>query len=492
MIKKSKTLVWAAGICLVLFSSSVIAPETYLSFFKNFTQQSLDTFGDFYLYFGLTIFVILLLLALFPTGRIKLGKSKPSYSRYAWIAMLFSTGMGPGMMLRAVQEPVYYFANPPNALGYEPVSYALSYTFFHWGFTPWAMYGLFGLIIAYFMYLRGKTLLPSDSLGTNKSLKPVVDAFMIVCTLIGVISSLGLGSKQLLGGVSFLSNLELPSYGTLLIVATITSIAIYSARSGLSKSIKVISTLNLSVMLFLMIFVILNSDLQAFGHHLIDAFGIYIKDFVPISLNIGKYEVDRSFLMDWTYFYWAFWLAWVPFTGVFISRISKGRSIREFVLGTLLAPSIGTFFWFTAFGQKAMNSKLAPEVLSEKYGSIYSAIFLFFENLPFDSIINPLAILLIFTFLITSVDSAIYVLSMFSDEGKSKPSRVHRMVWGVCLGSLAIGLVYASQGTLLEATSFVLISFALPFSALYIILIIVFLRNLYRTYFINDSSTTTL
>lgn len=480
MTKSNKTLLVAGSVCLSIFIWSIYTPEAFRAFFAEFTTLTLDFFGHYYLYLGFGIVGLLILLALLPQGKIYLGDEPPAYNRYAWISMLFSTGMGPGLMLRAVQEPVYYYLHPPLELGYDPVSYALAYTFFHWGLTPWAFYSLFGLVIAYFVYVRQKRLLPSAVLVENEPAAIGVDTIIIICTIIGVMSSVGLGSRQLLEGINYVSGSNWPVSGAIGLVLFIVLLSVFSARSGLGKSIKNLSTLNITLTLALLIYVIFNSHLPDYFRHLAEGIGIYVKDFLPMSLNLGSHQVDRPFLLNWTYFYWAFWLAWVPFTGVFIARISKGRSIREYVAGTLLIPSAGTFFWFTAFGQKAINSGLSPEHLAQKYESIYSAIFVFFNDMPGGLITTSLSLLLLFTFLITSVDSAIFVLSMFSDDGSEDPDQHHRLVWGLALGGLTAALLWVGQETLLKASSQLLISFALPFSFLYLWFIIIFLRSLFK------------
>ncbi|MGR3810630.1 BCCT family transporter [Jiulongibacter sp. NS-SX5] len=479
MTKSLKTLLVSGLTCLLLFLWSVSWPENFRDFLARFTSGTLDVFGDYYLYLGFGVVVLMILLAVLPVGKIKLGNSTPEYNRYAWIAMLFSTGMGPGLMLRAVQEPVYYYLNPPIETAYDPLSFSLAYTFFHWGLTPWAFYALFGLIVAYFIYVKHNRLLPSAILTKKETPAVGIDSLIILCTIIGSISAVGLGSRQLLEGFNYVSGSHVPIWGAILIVLFIATLSLISARSGLGKSIKYISTLNISISLLLLVFVMLNSNLKQYFGYLGDAVVIYLRDFIPMSLNIGKHQVNRQFLLDWTYFYWAFWLAWVPFTGVFIARISKGRSIREFVTGTLLAPTVGTFFWFTAFGQKAIFN-VDASTLAVNYTSVYSAIFVFFKSLTVDIITNPLSLFLLFTFLITSIDSAIFVLSMFSDNGNEEPSQKHRLVWGLALGGLTAGLLIAGKESLLQATSQVLITIALPFSFLYLYYIFCFIKSLWR------------
>ncbi|MEZ4920648.1 MAG: BCCT family transporter, partial [Saprospiraceae bacterium] len=265
-----------------------------------------------------------------------------------------------------------------------------------------------------------------------------------------------------------------------LLVLVIGGIATGSAMTGLGKGIKHISNLNMIGATFLLAFVLFQSNWAALGVHFFTSILLYLRDFIPLSLNLGRYHASPEFMADWTYFYWAFWLAWTPFTGIFIARISKGRTIRQFVLGTLLVPAFGTFLWFTAFGSNAMEQLSTNMVSDSQYDSIFTAIFLFFEHYPGAWMLNILTVFLLFTFLITSIDSAIFVLSMFTDGGNEKPSKKHGILWGVFLTVFTIALLFLGDGNLLQMVSQILVLAALPFGFILFFMTIGFIRKISR------------
>ncbi len=448
------------------------------------TEFTLGYFGQYYLYFGFLVIMMMLVLAVSKTGKVRLGNSDPEYKWFSWVAMLYSTGMGAGLMLRAVQEPVYFLINPPSQVSHSNIIYALQYTFFHWGFTPWAFYGLFGLIIAYNLYIHKRTILGSAILEPRfqkTKYKLPIDTLILISTLFGVVAAVGLGSRQLSGGLGILfDQLELNVNHTLAIVIVICSIATFSAYLGVTKGIRNLSNFNIGLALLLMLFVLLISDFYETFFNFFLAFGNYLRYLVSMSLNLGNQEVSKTFLTEWTYFYWAFWLAWAPFTGVFIARISKGRTIREFILATLIIPAMGTFLWFSVFGSHAFGLIGETDAYQGQFDSIYQSLFVFFSQLPFGGWLNVMSLILIFTFLITSVDSAIFVLGMFSDQGNEEPGRNYRLFWGFTLTLFTLSVVFIGQDVLLEAVSQLLILIALPFSFLFLGMMGFFMFKLYQ------------
>ncbi|KEO75338.1 BCCT transporter [Anditalea andensis] len=446
------------------------------------TERSLNLFGHYYLYLGCFIVALLLILAVSKWGGIRLGEGKPEFPLFSWVAMLYSTGMGAGLLLRAVQEPVYFFQHPPGTPGYELEVYALQYTFFHWGLTPWAFYGMFGLIIAYNLYLKKGTILSSAILPYSyQKLRWVtpIDTVTVISTLLGVVAAVGLGSRQLTEGFAYIIGIpSLPAYYTILVVVLVGGIATLSAYLGVSRGIRLLSNFNISLALFLLFFSFFQGDMQLILQRFVHSLYYYFRDFIPMSLNVGKSQVPLPFLTEWTYFYWAFWLAWAPFTGVFIARISRGRTIRSMILGSLLIPSIGTFFWFSVFGSEAFLILKGVDHPESLFDSIYTGIFNFFDFLPFSGMSQIFAFILIGTFLITSIDSAIYVLGMFTDNGSPQPRKPLRIFWGVVLVLFTSSLIMVGKEELLSSVSQMLILFALPFSFLFLGMI------LYMLYFI--------
>jgi glycine betaine transporter len=472
-----KNGLFISGLFIALFLlTAFLFPDFYRVKLAIWTRKILEIFGGFYLLLGLGAVLIMLILSLSPIGSRRLGEEKPEYSWFSWIAMLYSTGMGAGLLLRAVQEPVYYYSHPPRESILSRGEFALQYTFFHWGLTPWAFYGLFGLVIAYNLYERNGTVLSSSILGTDyqKSvLAGIMDAITIICTLLGVVAAAGLGSRQLHTAIQYWTGLnELASGYTVFLVLLVGILATLSAFLGLSRGIRNLSNLNIFLALALLLFVGIRGADWMLPATFLKTIGFYLLEFFPMSLNLGGYQVSRDFLTDWTYFYWAFWLSWAPFTGVFIARISKGRTIREFVLGTLIVPVLGTFLWFTFFGSSAFELVEAGKVSADQLDSIYSAIFNFFAAFPASGWSNTATTILVFTFLITSIDSAIFVLSMFSKEGSTQPGKKIRLFWGVIISLTTMAVILLGQDHLLKSVSQLLILFALPFSFLFVAMLI--------------------
>lgn len=468
-----KSGLFVTGVFIAFFlATAFFFPDVYRGKLALWTQAILDRFGSFYLFLGLAAVLVLLMLSFSSIGNRRLGGASPEYSWFSWIAMLYSTGMGAGLLLRAVQEPMFYFLNPPRESALSRGEFALQYTFFHWGLTPWAFYGLFGLVIAYNLYERRGTVLSSSILGNtykNSLLAGTMDAITIVCTLLGVVAAAGLGSRQLLEAIRYWTELPgLESGHAIFLVLLVGGLATLSAFLGLSKGIRNLSNTNVCLALLLLLFVgVMGGNWNLFAT-LLKTTGFYLLEFFPMSLNMGKHRVSEEFLTDWTYFYWAFWLSWAPFTGVFIARISKGRTIRQFVLGTLIVPVLGTFLWFTFFASSAFQLVESGKVAASQFDSIYSAIFTFFAVFPASGWSNTITTVLVFTFLITSVDSAIYVLSMFSRQGDPRPGKKIRLFWGGIISLTTISVILIGRDHLLESVSQLLILFALPFSFLFV------------------------
>lgn len=474
---------------LVIFSLWIISnPLNAIRQISSLSEWVREYFGQFYLSIGLGCVLLLILLALLPIGKKKLGnkEDKPEYDLWSWSAMLFSAGMGAGLILRAVQEPVFMFKNPPIQSEGDNHTLALEYTFYHWGFTPWAMYGLFALIIGFYIYVHKEPVLmsaPVKRFHTNKYMLKGIDLLTILVTVIGVIAAVALGVTQISGGLNhLLPELDFHLKGTIGILLTISLISFLSASYGVNKGINVISKINILIALFLLLFVFLQGDSWLMIRRFASTFYHYITDFVYLSLALGHYDPGKEFLSSWTYFYWAFWLSWAPFTGIFIARISKGRSIREFVIAILLIPSVGTFFWFTAFGESAFLRLEQWSNYNNEFGNVFTSIFVFFEVYPFQTLINSLVVLVLFTFLITSMDSAIYVLSMFSDKGNRNPAKRHRYIWGVFLPVIGCSLLLLGNKLanldLLGAMTKLIVITSLPYAFITIIITVVFLKNL--------------
>jgi len=429
---------------LLLFSLLIFIDTK--SFYEIIELASLwvrKWFGHFYLYLGLFCVLFLLALAFSPFGKQKLGKSqdRPEFSRWSWIAMLYSAGMGAGILLRAVQEPVFMQQNPPIQTGQSAETIALEYTFYQWGFTAWAFYGLFALIIGYYLFNKKRPALVSAAvldISTRKSILNSVDILAILTTVFGLIGAVSLGTTQINGGLNHLFKSNFDLWMTLGLTLLITGLAFLSVWKGMHQGIKRISKLNIRVTLLVLLFIFFQGNIWTI------------------------------FLTDWTYYYWAFWLAWAPFTGVFIARISRGRTIRELLLGVLIIPALGTFFWFSVFGESAFQLIEDWNSYQGEFNNVFSSIFVFFENFPFSGVLNSITIFLLISFLVTSVDSAVFVLSMFTDNGRTEPSKKHRLIWSVSITIFAVSMILLGHArpeiSVLTALQKLLIITSLPFA----------------------------
>jgi glycine betaine transporter len=472
---------------LLIFSIAVfLNTQGFYELIESLSLWVRKYFGRFYLYLGLGSVLFILSLALSPLGKRILGKPTdiPEHSRWAWVSMLYSAGMGAGILLRAVQEPVYMQQNPPLQAGQGANILALEYTFYHWGFTAWAFYGVFAIIMGYFLFNKSKSVLISNTVASSIKSKIAlsgIDILVIITTVFGLIAAVGLGTTQIKGGINHLTDSTFGPELTISLCVLISILAFISVWKGVNKGLKVVSKLNIIITLLLLAFVLAQSDIIAVFTSFIKSFYHYIIDFIPLSLAIGKYNPGEAFLTDWTYYYWAFWLAWAPFTGIFIARISKGRSLREILLGVLLIPSLGTFFWFSVFGESAFSLIDLWGGYDGEFNNVFTSIFVFFEAYPLQGITNMISIILLISFLVTSMDSAVYVLSMFTDKGNLNPRKKHRLIWSVALAVFTIAIVILGNAKpeidVLIALQKLLIITSLPLALFMVYMTAVFLKT---------------
>ena len=487
--RKNPLLPISIGILLISTLIVFIATKETYNAIEMASIWVRNYFGYFYLYLGLGCVLLLVAIALSPLGKIKLGKKneKPEFTIWAWTAMLYSAGMGAGILLRAVQEPVFMQQNPPYLSDLPSDILALEFTFYQWGFTAWAFYGLFAMTIGYYLFVRKKKVLISSTIEDilhNKAARTGIDVLTIMTTVFGLIAAIGLGTTQINGGLNHLTSSNFGLVTTLLLTTLISSLAFYSAWKGVNKGIQVLSKINILITLAVLFFTFSQSDILKVVGNFLEASFHYIMDFIPMSLAYGNYDPGLTFLTDWTFYYWAFWLAWAPFTGIFIARISKGRSLRQLLLGVLIIPSLGTFFWFSVFGTSAFQLIEGWESYNNEFDGVFSSIFVFFGNYPFATFLNITTIVLLIGFLVTSVDSAVFVLSMFSDSGKKDPSKKHRLIWSLFIFLATIALILLGNAkpeiNILIAAQKLLIITSLPFAFFMVFMALVFVKELLR------------
>lgn len=453
---------------------AVAAGDQAEALFTQIRVGITDTVGWFYTVGVGTFLVGMLLVAFSDWGRIRLGPddSEPEYGFLPWFAMLFSAGMGIGLMFFGVAEPVTHFLNPPGAEAgtVEAAQQSMILTFFHWGVHAWAIYVVVGLSLAYFTYRQGlplsirSALYPLIGDRVNGPIGHIVDVIAILGTLFGVASSLGYGVTQINAGLNDLFGLEISITVQLVLIAIITAFATISVIAGLDAGIKRLSELNLVLAIGLMVFVLIAGPTLFIISAYIQNIGEYIDQLASLTFNLDAYG-DGQWVGDWTLFYWGWWISWSPFVGMFIARISRGRTIREFILGALFGPTLFTFFWMTVYGDTALRLALMdmaqPMVDAVANGNSELALFAFLDTLPLSGITSVLAIILVTTFFVTSSDSGSLVKSTIASGGNLNPPVSQRFFWAVLEGVVAAALLAVGGLAALQSAT---IAAALPFT----------------------------
>ncbi|WP_295477179.1 choline BCCT transporter BetT [uncultured Pseudomonas sp.] len=406
-------------------------------------------------------------------GDIKLGPdhSTPDYSNTTWFAMLFSAGMGIGLMFFGVAEPVMHFINPPFGDGntVQAAREAMKITFFHWGLHAWAIYAIVALILAYFSYRHGlpltlrSALYPLIGERIHGPIGHAVDIFAIIGTVLGVATSLGFGVAQINTGLNAMFGVPVNTGVQIMLIIGTTALATLSVVSGLDKGVRRLSELNLGLAALLMLMVVLLGPTVLILQTFVQNTGGYLSEIVSRTLNLYAYD-PTDWIGGWTLFYWGWWLAWSPFVGLFIARISRGRTIREFVSGVLLVPTAFTLLWMTVFGNTAIHLILDQGV-SDLAAAINQdtalALFAFLEHFPFASFISVLAIIMVVVFFVTSADSGAMVVDMLASGGNDRTPVWQRIFWATSMGVVAIALLLADG---LKALQTATIASALPFT----------------------------
>lgn len=478
--------------CIIIFAFvlwGILSPEGLAASAEKLLQFTTETFGWFYLLvtFGFLIFVIFLGFSKY--GKIRLGDDddEPRYSNLSWFAMLFSAGMGIGLVFWGVAEPISHYMTPPSGVtGYSPESarLALRYAFFHWGLHPWAIYTVIGVTLSYFQYrkkqsgLISQTFTPLLGEHVNGPIGKTIDILAIIATAFGVATSLGLGALQINGGLAFLWGIPNAPGMQITIITLLTILYLLSSLSGLDRGIKWLSNTNLLIAISLLLFTWLTGPTPFILDTFTTTLGDYLQNLIQMSLRLTPFT-RGTWISNWTLFYWAWWIAWAPFVGTFIARVSRGRTIKEFVFGVLLIPSLFSFLWFSVFGSVAVHFQLfegLPIAESVKK-DMTSALFVTLQHLPLGTLLACLATLLIVTFFVTSADSATFVLGMLSSKGSLTPSNKIKFTWGVLQSSIAVVLLLSQGLNALQTASIVS---ALPFSIIMIFMCFSLLKSLKR------------
>ena len=468
---------------------SVLYPEmadAILSLIKSFIFVNLN-----WVYvWSVTCFVIFLIYLLFSKyGNIRLGDndSRPEHSFFSWVAMLFSAGMGIGLMYFGVAEPMQHYTADVFGLGHyvNKSKNAQLYTFFHWGVHAWAIYGLVGLSLSYFAYRLKLPLslrscfYPLLKNKTNGKWGNVIDVFALCSTFFGITTTLGFGVVQINSGLQFLNIVpDTNFFYQIVIVAVLVSLAVISALTGVDKGIKILSNINVTMVVALLLFVLILGPTVYLIGSFTEGIGNYINNFFNLTFATHVYEKEElPWFYDWTILYWAWWISWSPYVGLFIAKISKGRTIREFVVAVLLIPSLFNFIWMTVFGNSAIwfDENIGKGALSAVAGNPDALMFRFLEYLPFSTIASFMTILIVIIFFVTSADSGIFVMNNIATKNAVKSPKWQTILWGTLLAGLSLLLLNA--GGLKALQSMTLIT-ALPFSIILILFIVSLVKAL--------------
>ena len=466
---------------VLLVAMILIAPEQTQTLLNTAKSGIFANFSWFYVLAFSVFLGFLVILSVSSLGNIKLGndEEEPEFGFLSWLAMLFAAGMGVGLMFFGVAEPLtHYLSDITMGTAEHKQQEALLHTLFHWGIHAWSVYGMIALALAYFGF-RYKLPLALRSCfypllkeRINGKLGDLIDIMALLATLFGIITTLGFGASQLGAGLHQLGWISENSFSLqIVVIAVVMSLATFSAISGVGKGVKILSELNLTLAFCLLIFVLVAGPtlylLSAFS----DNIGTYLSNLVQLSFKTYVYEQEHiDWFSGWTILYWAWWCSWAPFVGLFIARISKGRTIREFIFGVLVIPSMFGILWFTVFGNTAiwLNNGEAAGILGQMISSPETLLFKFLDYLPLSSVTGLVSLVVISLFFITSADSGIYVLNNIASRDKSLVApRWQAMMWGILMSVVAIVLMQAGGLANLQTMTLLV---ALPFAMLMLLM----------------------
>ncbi|MDJ0621661.1 MAG: BCCT family transporter [Desulfocapsaceae bacterium] len=467
----------ASLILLFLIATLISDAATAKAALDGIKWKIIGSFDSFFIWSG-NIFVIFCLVLIFsPFGKVRLGGNEAvaEHSMLSWLAMLFAAGMGIGLMFWSVAEPVAYYTGwyktPLNVVPNTPEAarLALGATMFHWGLHPWAIYGVVALSLAFFAYNKGLPLsirsifyplLGDRAWGWAGH---VVDILAVLATLFGLATSLGLGAQQAASGINHVFGVEGTIGLQIGVIVGVTALAVISVVRGIEGGVKVLSNVNMLIALALFLFVGLFGIAIAMGS-ITTTLGAYFENIIPLSNPHGR--EDEAWFQGWTVFYWAWWISWSPFVGMFIARVSRGRTIRQFLIAVLIVPTVVTVLWMSIFGGQAIDQVISKTgaLGAEGLKSVPLAMFQMFDSLPFSSILSVIGIILVLVFFITSSDSGSLVIDSITAGGKLDAPVPQRIFWASIEGAIAAALLWIGGTEAIQALQAGAISTALPFT----------------------------
>ncbi|MGF1715410.1 BCCT family transporter [Photobacterium chitinilyticum] len=473
----------AGLIALFLVAVLISDPATAKTALNGVKNSIINNFDALFIWSG-NIFVVFCLALIFsPYGKIRIGgkDAETDYSRVSWLSMLFAAGMGIGLMFWSVAEPVAYYTGwYETPLGVTPntpeaAKLAMGATMYHWGFHPWAIYGVVALSLAFFAYNKGLPLsirsifypLLGDRVWGWAG--HVVDIFAVLATLFGLATSLGLGAQQAASGIEHVLGIESNITLQIGVIAVVTLLAVFSVARGIDGGVKLLSNINMLVAIALLVFVALVGFAVSMGTIPTTISG-YAENFLALSNPHGR--EDEAWMHGWTVFYWAWWISWSPFVGMFIARVSKGRTVREFLTAVLIVPTMVTVLWMSVFGGQAIDQVMNGVGSLGENGltSVPLAMYEMFEALPFSNVLSVIAIVLVMVFFITSSDSGSLVIDNITAGGKLDSPMPQRIFWATVEGAIAAVMLYVGGTQAIEALQAGAISTGLPFTIILLLM----------------------
>jgi glycine betaine transporter len=455
---------WGSALLIGVFVAwGLFAPSSLGSVMTTALDWVIGNFGWAFVLLAFSVLVLCIFLAIHPWGKLRLGPddSKPEFGTFSWISMMFAAGLGAGLLFYGITEPVSHWTSPPHGLA-EPETeaaalVALRYTYFHWGFNGWAMYAVMGGAMAYFSFRKGLPILVSSTftpvLGPDANNKPfgrLIDALAIVATLFGTATALGLNGLQLNSGLDYLMDVPKSNAVAVTIIVVVTLLFVISATSGVEKGINFLANLGsfATIGLFLFFLVVGGSTVLVISQG-IESIGNYVLQVLPMSLQTGV--GDEQWMAGWTIFYWAWWVSWAPFVGMFVARISRGRTIREFIVGVVAAPTGFGFLWFAIVGGTGIELQRSGR--ADIVGSLATpelSLFTALDVLPLPVISAGLCIILIALFFISGADAASVVMATMASRGSIEPSKFVTVVLGLLMGGIACAMLLVGGLTALQ------------------------------------------
>jgi choline/glycine/proline betaine transport protein len=481
-LKVNGPVFFTSVIAIVLtITLTLIFNEKAEQFFSQLQNDVSNNFGWLYIAAINFFLFFMIFIALSPYGTLRIGGrgAKPEFKKLSWFAMLFSAGMGIGLLYFAISEPLFHFNSPPiaDSQSVQAASDAMNFTFLHWGLHPWAVYSLVGLSLAYFTYSRGLPLsirsvfYPFLGDRIHGYIGDIIDIFAVLATLFGLATSLGFGVEQIAAGLNYVFGIDGGDTTQVLLISGITLVATISVVLGVDKGVKTLSEWNIRIAATLLILVLILGPTIFIFDAYIQNIGGYLGSFFEVSFWSESYQTlvtdEQDWQVSWTVSYWGWWIAWSPFVGMFIARVSKGRTVREFIGGVLLVPTLLTFLWMTAFGSTSIyevingNTAVLDMITSNDISAEAKSLFVFFEDYPFTTVLNVVGIALIISFFITSSDSGSLVIDSLTSGGKIDAPVGQRVFWALSEGTVAAVLLVGGG---LEALQTASIITAIPFT----------------------------